>query len=72
MAVKKEKGQANAPAPVSLSTVMSTKLQWEALQVADRDLEAFTRRHRMLSDICADIEEVREKIRQRRDELRFS
>lgn len=46
----------------------SADLQMAALRAADRDLEAFQRRHRVLSDICDDVDDVRRKLRERLSE----
>lgn len=45
----------------------SGELQTAALLAAERDLEAFERRHRALTDICENVRAVREQVRARRE-----
>lgn len=45
----------------------SADLQARLLASAERDLEAFQHRYRTLSDICEDVERVRQKIRRKRE-----
>lgn len=45
----------------------SVDLQTATLLAAERDLLAFEKRYRTLSDICEDVREIREKVRARRE-----
>jgi hypothetical protein len=47
---------------------ISLELQIAALRSAERDLEAFERRHRWLTDICEGVAELRERIAKKRKE----
>jgi hypothetical protein len=59
-----------SPAPRAFYTpqeiMTSRDLQYAALRDAERDLLAFERRYRWMTDICSEVAEIRRKIRERR------